>query len=179
MSLTCSGSLPGASRKVAGTVGEIGAWPSRRSPPSKEPAGGHSRGTNPSNCSHFCSHLADFAPTNPVRTWVYESTTASLLSSRSLVRIQQGAFNSILFPHPPGCRDAAGRCDGAKSSERLSSLAEDRQVGVIGEQTIALAAGDFPGDAEFHQDLEGLAGGGETQSAQLLELLGAGERPPA
>ena len=61
-------------------------------PPSKEPVGGHSRGRNPANCSHFCSHLADFAPTNPVRTWVYESTTASLLSSRSLVRIQQGAF---------------------------------------------------------------------------------------
>jgi hypothetical protein len=59
--------------------------------PSDEGAAG---GGNPANCSHFCSHLADFGPTDPVRAGVYERTTASLLSSRSMVRIHQGAFQS-------------------------------------------------------------------------------------
>ncbi len=54
----------------------------------------HGRGPNPANCSHFCSHLATPEPINPVRTGACKPTTASLLSSRSLVRIQQGAFQS-------------------------------------------------------------------------------------
>ena len=52
-------------------------------------------------------------------------------------------------------------------------------VGVVGEQAIAPSAREFLGDAQVHQGFEGLAGGGEAQAAQLLELLFAGERPSA
>jgi hypothetical protein len=44
------------------------------------------------NCSHFCSHLANLRPSNPVTARLLKPTTASLLSSRSMVRIHQGAF---------------------------------------------------------------------------------------
>ena len=64
-------------------------------------------------------------------------------------------------------------------SQRLRALAEDRQVGVVGEQAIAPSAREFPGDAQVHPGFEGLAGGGEAQAAQLLEPLCAGERPSA
>ena len=60
--------------------------------PSQEPGGGHGRGPNPANCAHFCAHLATPEPINPVRAGVCKPATASLLSSRSLVRIQRGAF---------------------------------------------------------------------------------------
>lgn len=71
-----------------------------------------SRGRNPANCSHFCSHLADFGPTDPVRAGVYERTTASLLSSRSCVRITQGALVETavtLGSEPVGAREAERR----------------------------------------------------------------------
>jgi hypothetical protein len=48
-------------------------------------------GRNPAICS-YRSHLTNLATTNPVTTRVCGKATASLPSSRSLVRIQQGAF---------------------------------------------------------------------------------------
>ena len=47
----------------------------------------------PANCSHFCSHLVNFPPENPVVAWLFKPTTANLLSSRSCVRITQGALS--------------------------------------------------------------------------------------
>ena len=67
----------------------------------------------------------------------------------------------------------------AARSERLRVLAEDRQVGVEGEQPIASSACDLQGDAQLHQGFDHLAGGGVAEAAQLHELLGAGERPLA
>ena len=59
------------------------------------------------------------------------------------------------------------RFRGTDRSERLGAFAEDRQVGVVGKQAIAPASGDLSGDAQLHQGLECLAGGGEAQSTQL------------
>lgn len=57
------------------------------------------------NCSHFCSHLANLRPNNPVTARLLKPTTASLLSSRSLVRIQQGAFLERSRFKGNGCKD--------------------------------------------------------------------------
>ena len=62
--------------------------------PSHEPEEGLPGGPNLADCSHFCSHLVDFGPANPVTAGLFKPTTANLLNSRSMVRIHQGAFQS-------------------------------------------------------------------------------------
>ena len=68
------------------------------------------------NCSHFCSHLANFRPKNTVAARLLKPTTASLLSSRSLVRIQQGAFRSAAgTQHQPHHQQKAGDANGGEN----------------------------------------------------------------
>ena len=68
----------------------------RRVPRRDEAPGSRSDGgpreSPPVNCSHFCSHLAGFPFNNPVAAGLCWPSTESLLSSRSWVRITQGAL---------------------------------------------------------------------------------------
>lgn len=59
--------------------------------------------------------------------------------------------------------------------EAQHPLPRDRQVAVVGEQPVPPAPGDLPGDAEDCQRLQGFAGGGEAQAAEILRLEDAGE----
>ena len=55
-------------------------------------------------------------------------------------------------------------------SQRLSAFAEDREIGVVDEEAVALPAGDLPGNAQVHQGLQGFGGRGEAQVADGAEL---------
>jgi hypothetical protein len=63
-------------------------------------------------------------------------------------------------------------------SKRLSSLAEDGQIGVICEQSIAPPARDLTRDIQTNQDFDHPPGNGESRAAGI-PALDTGERSPA
>jgi hypothetical protein len=86
-----------SSRSAVGTGGGVPACTGhRRAPPRRsapKPLGWRpTRVARPVNYSHFCSHLAGFPFNNPVEAGLCWPSTESLLSSRSWVRITQGAL---------------------------------------------------------------------------------------
>jgi hypothetical protein len=73
-----------------GQAKEVWREPRRSTPQPLERR--HAEASSSANCSHFCSHLANLRPKNLVAARLLKPATVSLLSSRSCVRITQGAL---------------------------------------------------------------------------------------
>ena len=98
---------------------------------------------------------------------------ASMLVRR--VCVEFGRSDSSHLREPPSAGYA--RRDEAAALQRLSSLAEDRKVAIVGEDAIALLPGQLAGDSESHEALHPGGGGRKRQAGLFPDLLQRGHGP--